>query len=109
MTTTYQRFRPARPLEFYLGKSGNEVEGLALPPMALEAIAASRTSRIPCELEVIGEWRHDDGRVHLDLGVTTAYIEAVTDFKLDEDAGRLRLVCPDCGLKDGKHTKGCDR
>lgn len=108
MALSYERFAPPRKLEQYVGQAGLEMGGLALSPAAFAALAESKTTGIPCELAVIGRW-FDDKRTFLDFGVTTTYIEATTDYRYDRDAHRLRLLCPLCGLKDGRHAKGCDR
>lgn len=104
----YVRYDPPRPLAAYRDSPGPEMGGLALSPMALDALAESVTSGKPPEFVVIGEWRQDDSRRYLDFAVSTAYLEATTDYRYDRDARRMRLVCPACGLKDGKHTRGCD-
>lgn len=104
----YVRFDPPRSLAAYRDSPGSEMGGLALSPMALDALAESVTSRKPPELAVIGEWRYEDGRRFLDYAVPTDYLEATTDYRYDRDARRMRLVCPACGMKDGKHTRGCD-
>ena len=104
---TYVAFAPPHLLSEYLGRPGHEIGGQALSPYALEALAQSKTTRIPCELAVIGRHDYEDGRFYLDFAVTRAYVESVSEFRWDD--GRLRLVCPSCGWKDGKHTRGCDR
>ena len=109
MELTYERFDPPRPLSQYVGSAGNELGGLALSPMAFEALAAAKTSDLPCELVVIGAWIDPTGRRYLDYGATTAFIEATTDWRYDRGRERLRLVCQVCQMKDGKHTKSCDR
>ena len=100
----YVRFNPPHLLREYAGKPGHEVEGLALTPAALNALA-TETVTGSRELVVIGRWDYPDGRFHLEFGVPTAYIEENSDYRLD--GRRLRLVCPDCGMKDGKHSKLC--
>lgn len=107
MTMTYNHFTPHRPLRQYRGQAGAEANGQMLPPYAMDALAESMTSDLPCELVVLGEYVRDDGVRFLNFGVTRGYVEAMTDF-LDE-GGRLRLVCPTCEMKDGKHLKSCDR
>ena len=109
MALTYERYIPHRPLTQYVGQAGLELGGLALSPDALQVMGDAKTSGIPCELTVIGAWVRDDGMRWLDFAATTDYIEAMTDLRYDREHKRLRLVCPDCGMKDGKHTKGCDR
>jgi hypothetical protein len=79
MALAYERFNPPRPLAQYVGQAGHELGGLALSPMALAALAESKTSRVPCELAVIGAWMSEDGRRYLDFGATNAYLESVTD------------------------------
>lgn len=103
---SYTRFQPPHLLREYLGKPGHEIEGLALTPMALDALAEETMTGVR-SLVVIGRYEYDDGRFHLDFGVPTAYIASVTDYRWDEEARRLRLECPECGMKDGKHKRGC--
>jgi hypothetical protein len=107
MTMTYNAFRPHRPLRQYRGQAGHEANGTMLPTYAQDALAASMTSDIPCELVAVGEYVRDDGARFLNFAVTRGYIEALTDY-LDE-GGRLRLVCPQCEGKDGNHLKSCNR
>lgn len=107
MNVVYHPFTPHRPLRQYRGQAGHEVNGMLLSPMALDALSKSVTSDIPCELVVRGEHVREDGVRYLDFAVTKAFIEATTDF-LDEN-GTLRLVCPRCEQKDGRHLKSCDR
>jgi hypothetical protein len=102
--TKYVAFSPPHLLKEYLGKPGHEIEGLALPPAGLQALADSRVLGHET-LVVQGRWDHDDGRFYLDLAVPTGHIEAVTNYR--HDGGRLRLICQDCGMKDGKHKRGC--
>lgn len=103
---SYTRFDPPHLLSEYVGHTGYEVEGLALSPSALEAVADEKmTGARP--LVVIGKYHYPDGSWYLDLAVPTGYIETTTDFRWDENRRRLRLVCPDCEMKDGKHSKAC--
>lgn len=102
-------FNPPHLLREYAGKPGFEVEGLALTPAALHALAAETVTGVR-ELVVIGRWDYPatedyPARFHLEFGVPTAYIEDNSDYRLE--GRRLRLVCPDCGIKDGKHSKLC--
>ena len=106
MTTTFHPFTPHRPLAQYRGQPGHEVGGLALSAMALDALAEAVMTGKPCELVVTGEYVIDERR-YLTFGATPAHIEATTDFR--SLGGRLRLVCPSCEEKDGKHLRSCDR
>lgn len=105
-TTVYHPFAPHRPLAQYRGQPGNEVNGQALSLMAYDALADSMASGKPCELVVIGEYVID-GLRYLAYGATPAYIEATTEYR--SVSGRLRLVCPECEEKDGRHLRSCDR
>ena len=109
MLTTYVRFTPPRRLAEYVGQAGPEATRERLTNAAYDALAQSKVSNLPCELVVIGEYRREDGAAFLDFGVPTEHIEAVTDWKWDGTVHRLRLVCPLCEMKDGKHSKVCDR
>lgn len=102
------RFRPPRKVAEYVGQAGHESNGQRIPTYVYDALSASKTSRIPMEFVVIGEYRRDDGASFLDFGSTTEHIETVTDYRWDGEAKRLRVICPACGLKDGRHTKVCD-
>jgi len=106
---TYVRFQPAHRLAEYLGQSGHEIGGLRLTPVALDALATSKTKGTVPELEVIGEYVHEDGRRWLDYGVPRAYIESTTDMAWDADVRRYRYRCPDCDMRDDRHTKTCGR
>lgn len=79
-----------------------------LPNHVLDSLAMTITRHLPDEYAVIGETVYEDGRTFLEFAVTTAYIEATTIWRHDAEQHRLRLVCPACGLKDGRHTKGCE-
>ena len=105
----YQRFRPPQLLAEYAGKHGSELGGLRLDAAAYAAIADAKVSGDPPALVVIGEYQREDGQSFLDYGAPTGYIETVSNHRWDENVQRLRLVCPDCGMKDGKHSKGCER
>jgi hypothetical protein len=109
MLTTYVRFTPPRRLSEYVGQPGPEATGERLTSTAYDAIAQSKVTGQPPELVVIGEYRREDGKSFLDFGVPTEHIEAVTEWRWDGGVKRLRLVCPLCELKDGKHAKDCDR
>lgn len=110
---TYTRFVPAHRLAEYAGQSGPEVGGQRLTPAAYEAMSIAKASGNPPELVVVGEYVRDDGVRFLNFGVPTAYIEATTDYRFHKDhnspGGRLMILCRDCGLWNGKHTKTCDR
>lgn len=105
MTTEYFRFTAHRRPEEYLGQVGPHF-GLALPPFALDAIAASKVAKQPNQYAVVGEWRRSDGVRYLDLAVTREWLEAKTNYRVD-DSGRLRWECPECGKVGGTHTKTC--
>ena len=104
-------FDRPRPLTDYLENgrpmAGKEAGGLILPPLALDALAASKTSGQPCEIVATGEEWTLDGRHYLTFGVSRDYIEATTDYR-HEKAG-LAYVCPECGDKHGQHRKMCGR
>lgn len=102
--TEYFRFRPHRRPEEYLGQAGPNF-GLALPPYALDAIADAKVTRRPNQYAVVGEWRREGIRF-LDLAVTREWLEAVSNYRQDE-SGRLRWTCPECGRLGGSHAKGC--
>jgi hypothetical protein len=104
--TIYNAFRPPRPLRQYRGQLGHEANGRILPTFAEDALAASLSSDLPCELVVIGEYVVDD-RVYLNFAATPGYIENTTDWR--DFSGRLRLVCPECEEKDGRHLRSCGR
>jgi hypothetical protein len=102
-----------RRLSEYTGQPGPEIGGLLLTPWAYEALADSKTSGLPCELVVIGEDRRRNpdgsaGERFLVYAVPTEYIEATTSYRLDRETHLLRLVCQECGLRDGKHRRMCD-
>lgn len=80
--------------------------GFLLPWDAIEDQAQAVSERRPPAYVVIGEFTRADGMRFPELGVTTAYIEASSDYRWDQ--GRLRVVCR-CSGKDGKHAKDCDR
>ena len=106
------RFDKPRSVADYIedGKPlpGLELGGLILPPMALDAYAASRTSREPCEIVVTGEEWTADGSHFLTFGVSREYIEATTDYRHVQDKG-LTYVCPECMEYSGRHRKSCRR
>lgn len=107
MITTYTRFVPPRRIAEYVGQKGSEANGQRLSYAAYDALAASKVSGREPEFVVIGEYRRSDGASFLDLGVTRDYIEATTDFRWDAGAKKLRYVCPECEMKDGKHATKC--
>lgn len=103
---TYTAFNPHRSIRQYLGQSGHEPNGQALPWSVLDSHADSMTKGLPEEYTVMGEDTLDDGRRFLRFGATREYIEATTAFRQDEN-GRMRLFCMTCSLWDGRHTKAC--
>jgi hypothetical protein len=105
MTTTYTPFSPPHLLKEYLGKPGHEISGLALSMGAMDALAESRVRGYDT-LVVQGRWDIDD-RFYLDFAVPTRHIEETTNHRWDQSARRLRLICPECDGKDGKHLRGC--
>lgn len=65
----YNRFRPARKPEEYVGQPGPH-NGLALEHYVIEAIGQSRVTRQAHPYIVIGEWiRQEDGAHFLDIAV----------------------------------------
>lgn len=103
---TYVVFSPPHLLKEYLGKPGYEMGGLALSPLALDALGESKV--LGREVLVVhGRWNYPDGRFYLDVAVPTSHIEATTDHRWDPNARRLRIECPECGQKDGRHKRGC--
>lgn len=103
-SASYVPFNPPHLLREYLGKPGHEIEGVALSPDALQALADSRVLGHET-LVAVGRWNYPDGRWYLALAVPTAHIESVTDYRWD--GHRLRLICPECEARDGKHRRGC--
>ena len=104
---TYRPFSPHRPVREYQAQIGSEPNGLSLPSRVMDSLAVTITRHLPDEYVVTGETLFPDGRRFLELGVTTAYIEATTDHRWDPDTRRLRVRCPACALWDGRHAKGC--
>ena len=104
---TYERFLSPRPVKPYIGQPGNEPNRLRVPWPVLDSHAACLSRHLPQEYVAVGETTYPDGRRYLDFAATTAYIEAVTSYRWDAEAKRLRLRCPACGLWDGKHARGC--
>lgn len=102
---TYAVFNPARRPEEYVGQPGPH-NGLALTPDVIEAIASSRVSGRPHGYLVQGEWLRRDGVRYLDIAVDRRWVEANSHYRVDEH-GQLRWVCPECGLKGGRHSKAC--
>lgn len=106
MSATYTAFNPPHLLREYLGKPGHEVDGTALSRHALDALGEGKV--LGHEVMVVrGRWNYPDGRFYLDFAMTTAHVEATTDHRWDPNARRLRIECPECGQKDGKHKRGC--
>ena len=97
--------------------SGNEIGGLILPPMVLEALAQAKMNGGPCEFVVTGEEWGDNGKHHLTFGVPAEFVEAHTDYRhedhdpevRDMTRGSLHYVCPECATKRGQHVRGCPR
>jgi hypothetical protein len=102
----YERFAFPAPVRQYIGLPGHEISGQMLPPSVYDAIASAKMSGRPCEYIVLGQQIREDGAVFLQFGVPGAYIENRTDWKVQEN-GSLRLVCPECSAKDGKHSRTC--
>lgn len=105
--STYIGFAWPRRIAEYRGHPGAEVNGMALPPEAYDALATATMTGKPCELVVMGEQNREDGVTFLVFGVSTAFIEATTDWR--SEGKSLRLICPECTVKDGKHLKSCQR
>lgn len=108
----FVRYPEPRRIAEYVGQPGPEIGGLLLSPVAYQVLAESKTSGRTCELVVIGEdrIRNRDGSAgdrYLVYGVPTEYIASVTDYRWDATARKLRLICPGCDLRDGRHTRTC--
>lgn len=110
----YRAFRPPQSVRDYGYVDGDLVveprspSGYLLPWIAVDdQTDAVRERRAPAYV-VIGEFIRDDGMRAPDLAVTTGHIEATTDYRWDPASRSLRLICPACGVKDGKHAKLCD-
>ena len=103
MNGSYRPFSPPRRTRDYRRES----DALPLPPYALDSLATTISRHLPDEYVVVGEESYEDDRRYPVIAATTAYIEAVTAYRWDEDARRLRFRCPACALWDGKHAKGC--
>jgi hypothetical protein len=108
MSARYHPFQEARPLVQFVGQAGADIGGLLLSPAGYQAIAESKTTGLPCELVAVGEDIGPDGERRLRYAATREYIEATTDWRWDAGTRRLRLLCPLCGLRDGKHRKSCE-
>jgi hypothetical protein len=111
---SHRTFRPPRAVREYGYVDGDLVvdeespSGFLLPWEAIDDQAiATATRRAPAYV-VVGEFVRDDGTRYPELGVTTQHIEANTSYRWDGNTKSLRLICPACGLKDGKHLKGCE-
>ena len=109
--STYERFVPPRNLAGYRGQPGLEIGDQLLSPAAYAALGDAASGQ-PCELVAIGAWTQPDGRRHLDLGVSRAWIEATTNWRHPIHADgktdpALSWRCPDCGLWGDKHAKTC--
>jgi hypothetical protein len=105
----YVRFLPPRQLRDFANVPGSEPGGGMLSPLARDALAVALSRRRPPELVAIGQYVTDDGRAFLELGVTTAHVEATTDYRYDTRSHRLRRTCQECGTRDGRHKTGCQR
>lgn len=105
-TTQYVEFRPARRVEEYVGQKGPHF-GLALSPDVLDAMAQAKVTGKAHGYLVRGEWRRSDGVTFLDFAIDRAWVDANTNYRLQDD-GRLRWTCPVCGRLSGSHNKGCD-
>lgn len=113
MSSIYRPFRPARSVrEYGYDADGPIVQdgtpsGFILPWEAIDDQAEAVVMHRPPAFVVTGEHVRDDGVRFAEIGVTTGHIESTTNYRWDEGAKKLRLVCPLCGFKDGKHEKGC--
>ena len=111
----YRAFHPARPVREYGFVDGQPVldettaSGYLLPWEALDDQAQAVATRRAPAYVVVGEFIRPNGTRYPELGVTTQHIEANTSYRWDPNTKTLRLVCQVCGLKDGKHERGCDR
>lgn len=112
--TKHNVYRTPRTVREYGYEDGQPVaqpgspSGFLLPWDAIMDQAAAVTERRPPAFVVVGEFVRDDGMRFPELATPTSHIELSTDYRWDSTAKRLRLVCPVCGQKDGKHAKGCD-
>ena len=102
---SFHPFVPPRSVREYLGQPGPEIGDLALPPIVLDAHAAALSSGGPEEFCVVGFDQAGGGPRRLRFEVTRAFVEATTDFR--HRNGKLRFLCPECGLLNGEHSKGC--
>ena len=108
LRTVYRPFAPFRRITEYLGQSGQEVGGLALPPGVLESHAGCLVKDLPEEFVVTGIDERSDDKWFLRFAITRAYIEAVSDFRdVDREHKQLIYICPDCEGRSGKHSKSC--
>lgn len=105
MSTEYHPFSPPRPVAQYAGQAGPH-NGQALDANAYAALATSKVKGGPCELVVRGEYVRDDGVRFLDFAIDPVWLELNSNYRRVD--GRLRWVCPRCGLMSGQHTKVCD-
>jgi hypothetical protein len=111
---SHRTFIPPRTVREYGYMDGELVEDLAspsgflLPWEAIDDQAQAIATRRAPSFVVVGEFVRDDGTRFPELGVTTAHIEETTNYRWDRNTKTLRLLCPGCGLKDGKHLKGCE-
>lgn len=108
---TYTAFKPPRHIKEFLGEPGWEATGTLLPFIVLDAhaqtIVRRRAGPAPEKFCVIGEYNREDGRRYLDFAVTSEWIEANSNHRLEEATREYRWKCPMCALLGGKHEKGC--
>lgn len=107
MSSAFVPFSPWRSPREYQGQKGAEVGGLRLPVYVMVSLSETIPKGLPEQYVVKGEWTTPDGRAFLQFGVTTEWIEAVTDHRWDPMTRRLRLKCPSCLYWDGRHRKNC--
>lgn len=94
---SYELFIPPRRVEEY---------ATVVPMTILEDTAKARLTHAPPKYLIKGQWTYEDGRRELDIAINRAWVDAVTNWKLND--GRLRWTCPICGKLSGIHTKACD-
>ena len=95
---SYEVFIPPRRIEEYPDRVSGAV---------LQEVAVARLTHQPPKYLVKGEWTYADGRRELDIAVNREWVDATTNYRLQED-GRLRWTCPGCGKLSGVHTKVCE-
>lgn len=90
---SYEVFDPPRRIEDYPNR---------VPLSVVEEVAQCRLAHQPPKYLVKGEWTGG----HLDIAINREWVTVVSSYELRE--GRLRYVCPGCGVLSGGHGKGCE-